>query len=53
MERGVDVIHGHSAHVVQAIERYGNGVVLYGTGNCIDDCREIPFWRTTWSFCSA
>ena len=50
VERGVDVIHGHSAHVVQAIERYRQGVILYDTGNFIDDYWEIPFRRTTWSF---
>jgi poly-gamma-glutamate synthesis protein (capsule biosynthesis protein) len=50
IDRGVDVIHGHSAHVVQAIERYGRGVILYDTGNFIDDYWKIPFRRTTWSF---
>lgn len=50
VERGVDVIHGHSAHVVQAIERYRHGVIFYDTGNFIDDYWEIPFRRTTWSF---
>lgn len=50
VERGVDVIHGHSAHVVQAIERYRHRIILYDTGNFIDDYWEIPFQRTTWSF---
>lgn len=47
---GVDVIHGHSAHVAQAVERIGSGIVLYDTGNFIDDYWRIPFRRTTWSF---
>jgi poly-gamma-glutamate synthesis protein (capsule biosynthesis protein) len=50
IERGVDVLHGHSAHVVQAIERHGRGVILYDTGNFIDDYWKFPFRRTTWSF---
>jgi len=50
IERGVDVIHGHSAHVVQAIVRYRHGIILYDTGNFIDDYWEIPLQRTTWSF---
>ncbi|MCX7356401.1 MAG: CapA family protein [Alphaproteobacteria bacterium] len=37
IERGVDVIHGHSAHVVQAVERYKTGLIMYGTGNALDD----------------
>lgn len=44
------LIHGHSAHVVQAIERYRHGIILYDTGNFIDDYWEIPLQRTTWSF---
>ncbi|TWT13717.1 CapA family protein [Reyranella sp. CPCC 100927] len=47
---GVDVVHGHSAHVVQAIERHGNGVILYDTGNFIDDYWKFPLRRTIWSF---
>lgn len=50
IDYGVDVIHGHSAHVVQAIERYGRGIILYDTGNFIDDYWKFPFRRTIWSF---
>lgn len=50
IEHGVDVIHGHSAHVVQAIERHRGGVILYDTGNFIDDYWKFPFRRTHWSF---
>jgi poly-gamma-glutamate capsule biosynthesis protein CapA/YwtB (metallophosphatase superfamily) len=50
IDAGVDVLHGHSAHVVQAIERHGRGVILYDTGNFIDDYWKFPFRKTTWSF---
>jgi poly-gamma-glutamate capsule biosynthesis protein CapA/YwtB (metallophosphatase superfamily) len=50
IERGVDVIHGHSAHVVQAVERYRRGIVLYDTGNVIDDYWKFPFRATVTSF---
>ena len=50
IERGVDVMHGHSAHVVQGIERYRHGVILYDSGNFIDDYWAIPFRHTRWSF---
>lgn len=50
IERGIDLIHGHSAHVVQAVERHGKGLVLYDTGNIIDDYWKFPFRHTTSSF---
>ena len=50
IDRGIDIIHGHSAHVVQAIERYGTGIVFYDTGNYIDDYWKFPFRRTVSSF---
>ena len=37
VDRGVDLVHGHSAHVVQAVEKYGDGVVLHDTGDLVDD----------------
>ncbi|QRV15993.1 CapA family protein [Haloterrigena salifodinae] len=37
VDRGVDLVHGHSSHVVQGIERYGDGVVLHDTGDFVDD----------------
>jgi poly-gamma-glutamate synthesis protein (capsule biosynthesis protein) len=47
---GVNILHGHSAHVVQAIECYGSGTVLYDTGNFIDDYWKFPFRNTVQSF---
>ncbi|WP_254521871.1 CapA family protein [Natrinema caseinilyticum] len=37
VDQGVDLVHGHSAHVVQAVERYGDGVILHDTGDLVDD----------------
>lgn len=37
IEAGVDIIHGHSAHVVQGIEVYKGGLIMYDTGDFIDD----------------
>jgi poly-gamma-glutamate capsule biosynthesis protein CapA/YwtB (metallophosphatase superfamily) len=50
VDRGVDIVHGHSAHVVQAVERYRRAIILYDTGNFIDDYWKFPFRRTVWSF---
>ena len=37
VDQGVDLVHGHSAHVVQAVEQYGDGVILHDTGDLVDD----------------
>jgi poly-gamma-glutamate capsule biosynthesis protein CapA/YwtB (metallophosphatase superfamily) len=37
IEQGADIIHGHSAHVCQGIEVYRNRLILYDTGDFIDD----------------
>jgi poly-gamma-glutamate capsule biosynthesis protein CapA/YwtB (metallophosphatase superfamily) len=37
VDQGVDLIHGHSAHVVQAIEQYSDGIIFHDTGNLVDD----------------
>ena len=34
---GVDLIHGHSAHVFQGIEVYDDAPILYDTGDFVDD----------------
>jgi poly-gamma-glutamate synthesis protein (capsule biosynthesis protein) len=36
IDRGVDVFHGHSAHVLQPVETRGAGVILYDTGDFVD-----------------
>ncbi len=37
IDAGADVFWGHSAHVVQGVEYWHGGVVLYDTGDFIDD----------------
>lgn len=37
VEMGADIIHGHSAHIFQGIEVYHNKLVLYDTGDFVDD----------------
>lgn len=46
IEMGVDIIHGHSAHHLQGIERYRGGLILYDTGNFLDDYDPFPFCDT-------
>jgi poly-gamma-glutamate capsule biosynthesis protein CapA/YwtB (metallophosphatase superfamily) len=38
-EQGVDIVHGHSAHVVQGIEHHAGTPILYDTGDFVDDYR--------------
>ncbi|MCH8029852.1 MAG: CapA family protein [Candidatus Dadabacteria bacterium] len=47
---GVDIIHGHSAHVFQGIEIYKDKLILYDTGDFIDDYRVEPVLRNDRSF---
>lgn len=37
VDYGANVIHGHSAHILQGIEQYKNSLILYDTGDFIDD----------------
>ncbi|NUB89783.1 CapA family protein [Haloterrigena sp. SYSU A121-1] len=37
VEEGVDVIHGHSAHVFQGIEVYDGAPIVYDAGDFVDD----------------
>jgi poly-gamma-glutamate capsule biosynthesis protein CapA/YwtB (metallophosphatase superfamily) len=48
--RGVDLLHGHSAHLFQGVERIGNRLVLYDTGDFLDDYAVDPELRNDWSF---
>lgn len=50
IEMGVDVIYGHSAHLFQGIEFYKSGVILYNTGDFLDDYATDPVLRNDWSF---
>jgi poly-gamma-glutamate synthesis protein (capsule biosynthesis protein) len=37
VDAGADIIHGHSAHIFQAIEAYHQKLILYDTGDFVDD----------------
>ncbi|MFC7133417.1 MULTISPECIES: CapA family protein [Salinibaculum] len=37
VDRGVDVVHGHSAHVLQGVEVYRGRPILYDTADIVDD----------------
>lgn len=37
IDLGFDIVHGHSAHILQATEFHGHGVILYDTGDYIHD----------------
>jgi poly-gamma-glutamate synthesis protein (capsule biosynthesis protein) len=37
VERGVDVVHGHSAHVFQGVEVYDGRPICYDCGDFVDD----------------
>lgn len=42
VDAGADVFWGHSAHLFQAIEPREGGVILYDTGDLVDDYRIDP-----------
>lgn len=44
-DHGAHVIHGHSAHILQGIENYNNNLILYDTGDFVDDYVVDPFLR--------
>ena len=50
LDEGVDLIHGHSAHVFQGIEVYDGAPILYDTGDFVDDYRVDPEMRNDRSF---
>jgi poly-gamma-glutamate synthesis protein (capsule biosynthesis protein) len=37
VDRGVDVVHGHSAHVLQGVEVYRGRPIVYDAGDFVDD----------------
>ncbi len=50
IDLGVDIIHGHSAHVVQGIELYKGKLIMYDTGDFVDDYAVDPILRNDLSF---
>lgn len=45
IDAGVDILHGHSAHVVQGMEWYHNRLICYDTGDFVDDYAIDPELR--------
>ncbi|MFQ5984985.1 MAG: CapA family protein [Alphaproteobacteria bacterium] len=50
LDIGVDLIHGHSAHLFQGVELHENGLILYDTGDFLNDYWVFPFIRVDRSF---
>ena len=50
MDAGVDIFHGHSAHIFQGIEYYGSKVIIYDAGDFVDDYYVDPRLRNDLSF---
>lgn len=50
LERGVDLIHGHSAHIFQGVEIHHGKPILYDTGEALDDYATDPVLRKDRSF---
>jgi poly-gamma-glutamate capsule biosynthesis protein CapA/YwtB (metallophosphatase superfamily) len=50
IDAGFDVVHGHSAHLLQALEFRKSGLILYDTGDLLDDYWVFPGVRTDRSF---
>ncbi|HWP27569.1 MAG TPA: CapA family protein [Xanthobacteraceae bacterium] len=46
IEAGYDIVHGHSAHLLQAVEFHRHGLILYDTGDFIEDFWVFPGIRT-------
>lgn len=45
IEHGANVVHGHSAHILQGIECYRSNLILYDTGDFVDDYAVDPELR--------
>jgi len=45
IDRGVDVVHGHSAHVLQGVEVYGGRPIVYDAGDYVDDYSRKEGYR--------
>lgn len=50
VEHGADIIHGHSAHNFQGIEVYKHKLILYDTGDFVDDYAVDSYLRNDHSF---
>ena len=50
IERGTDLVFGHSLHVFQGIELVRDRPIFYDTGDFLDDYAVDPLLRNDWSF---
>ncbi len=50
VDAGADIIHGHSAHIFQGIEVYRCKLILYDTGDFVDDYVVDPVLKNNHSF---
>jgi poly-gamma-glutamate capsule biosynthesis protein CapA/YwtB (metallophosphatase superfamily) len=50
VEQGADLVHGHSAHVVQGVEVHQGRPILYDTGDFVDDYPVKPALRNDRTF---
>ena len=50
IDRGVDVVHGHSAHVIQGVEVYRGRPIVYDAGDFVDDYAVKPDLHNDRSF---
>lgn len=49
-DMGVNIFHGHSAHLFQGVAVRNKNLILYDTGDFIDDYAVDPVLRNDWSF---
>lgn len=50
LDAGVHILHGHSAHIFQGIERYKDKLIMYDTGDLVDDYAVDRLLRNDLSF---
>ncbi len=50
IDGGIDIIHGHSAHIVQGVEIYKKKLIMYDTGDFVDDYMVDSILRNDLSF---
>ncbi|MFH0898032.1 MAG: CapA family protein [bacterium] len=50
IDAGVDIFQGHSAHIFQGIEIYKHKIIMYDTGDFVDDYAVYPDLRNDHSF---
>lgn len=50
IDAGADIVHGHSAHIFQGVEVYKDKLIMYDTGDFVDDYYVDPLLRNDRSF---